>query len=418
MVRTFQYLDYDVKWVVNITDVGHLTGENLGDPDTGEDKMEVGAKREGISVEEVAEKYTNQFLESLAVLNIQKPDVLPRATKHIREQIDLIKKIEDNGYAYRVGKGLIFDTSKFEGYADFAGIDPEKQIEGARVEPDPEKKNPTDFYLWITGKKDHIMQWDSPWGRGFPGWHIECTAMSVEYLGEKFDIHTGGKEHIPVHHTNEVAQAYGAFQRQTANYWLHNDWLRLKGEKMSKSLGNILTIQDLMQKGYNPVHFRYLVLTSHYRKGLVFSFDSLDAAGKAYGRLVEMLRSWREGGRDTLSEGKMEKIDKFRDDFVDKVANDLNFPEAISVVWKVTKSNIPNRDKLDLILDFDEILGLRLSENIHRVEVPAEVQKLIEKREDLREKGDFKGADEIRREIEKKGYILEDRDEGPGVKKL
>lgn len=225
LVRFLRTAGFKVKWVMNITDVGHMTS----DQDEGEDKMEKGAKREGIDVWQLAQKYIDQFKDSLSLLNITFPDVLCRATDHISDQIELIKKIEARGFTYKTKIGLVFDTSKFPDYAKFANLNLQSQKAGARVEVDPEKKNLWDFLLWVTGQPNHIMQWDSPWGRGFPGWHIECTAMSVKYLGENFDIHTGGKEHIPVHHTNEIAQAYGAFGRQTANYWLHNDWLTLKG---------------------------------------------------------------------------------------------------------------------------------------------------------------------------------------------
>ncbi len=278
LVRFLRAAGFKVKWVMNITDVGHMTS----DQDEGEDKMEKGAEREGIDVWQLAQKYIDQFKDSLNLLNITFPDVLCRATEHIADQIELIKKIEARGFTYKTKTGLVFDTSKFADYAKFANLKLESQKAGARVEVDLEKKHPWDFLLWVTGRPNHIMQWDSPWGRGFPGWHIECTAMSVKYLGENFDIHTGGKEHIPVHHTNEIAQAYGAFGRQTANYWLHNNWLTLKGgEKMSKSKGNFITVQELKEKGYDPLALRYLFLNSHYKKGLEFSWEALDAASNA-----------------------------------------------------------------------------------------------------------------------------------------
>lgn len=412
MVRVFKYLGFKVKWVMNITDVGHMTS----DQDVGEDKMEKGAKREGLSVWQVADKYIKQFIDSMDLLNIQHPDVLSRATEHIDEQIGLIKKIEANGFAYRTKTGLVFDTSKFKGYADFARLDLEKQRAGARVEVDLEKKQPGDFMLWVTNQPNHVMQWDSPWGKGFPGWHIECTAMSVKYLGNKFDIHTGGMEHIPVHHTNEIAQGYGAYKRQTANYWLHNSWLTLKGEKMSKSLGNIYTVADLVEKGFDPMHFRYLVLTSSYRKGLLFSWDSLEAARSAYEKLGELLRGWRAGGRQSLSSEKMGKIEGFRESFMDKICDDLNYPEALAVVWAVAKSNIPSSDKLDMILDFDQVLGLKLTESSLPKKIPGKIIKLVEKREKLRKKGEFDKSDEVRKEIRTKGYLTEDTAEGPVVK--
>lgn len=416
LVRLLKYVGYKVKWVMNITDVGHMTS----DEDEGEDKMEKGAKREGLTVEKLADKYIAQFLESMSLLNIKKPNVLSRATEHIQEQIDLIKKIEARGFTYKTKTGLVFDTSKFKNYADFARLDMEKQQAGARVKVDPEKKKPWDFLLWVTNQPKHTMQWDSPWGRGFPGWHIECTAMSTKYLGEKFDIHTGGREHIPVHHTNEIAQAYGAFGRQTVNYWLHNDWLTLKGEKISKSLENLFLITDLIDKGYDPMDFRYLVLTSHYRKGLVFSWDSLKAAQKAVERLrsqISNLRSQPE--RKTLSTDKLKKIDKFREDFIEALSGDLNTPKALAVLWEMLKSNVPSEDKYDLAMSFDEVLGLGLAKvSKSKFQIPKKVKELMEKREELRKEGKFKESDKVRKEILKLGYQIEDTPSGSRVKKL
>jgi len=415
LVRFLRHSRYDVKWVMNITDVGHMTS----DEDEGEDKIEKGAKREGLTVWEIAEKYMQQFVKSMEVLNISKPDVLSRATDHIDDQINLIKKIEKNGFTYKTKTGLVFDTAKFKDYTKFAGLNLDKQRAGARVEVDDEKKQPEDFLLWVTNKPNHIMQWESPWGKGFPGWHIECTAMSVKYLGDSFDIHTGGKEHIPIHHTNEIAQGYGAFGRQTANYWLHNDWLTLKDEKMSKSKGNIYTIQYLIDKGYDPMHFRYLSFTSHYRKGLVFSFESLDAARVAYNKLVEYVRSWKQGGRSALSSEKMKKVDEYQKEFFGKLAEDLNVPEAIAVLWGMAKSNIPNSDKLDLLLDFDQVLGLKIAENSEKLKetkVSKQVEDLVEQREKYRKDGNFEKADEMRKKIEKEGFELLDTNEGPKLK--
>lgn len=413
MVRLFRYLGYDVRWVMNITDVGHMTS----DADEGEDKIEKGAEREGISVWEVADKYLKQFRQSMELLNIQTPDVLSRATEHIDEQIELIKKIEKNGFAYKTKTGLVFNTSKFANYTKFAQLNLDKQRAGSRVEVDPEKKQPEDFLLWVTNKPKHIMQWDSPWGRGFPGWHIECTAMSVKYLENRFDIHTGGIEHIPVHHTNEIAQGYGAFKSQTAKYWLHNAWLTLKGEKMSKSKGTMFTVKDLVDKGYNPMHFRYLVLTSHYRKGLVFSWRSLDSARSAYVKLGSLVQKWREGKRKSLSKEKLSKIENFREKFITSIANDLNYPEALAALWGVAKSNIPDIDKRDLVLEFDKLLGLQLDKSSAK-KIPSEVNQLVKAREMMRQKGEFEKTDKIREKVRKLGYELEDTKRGTIVKAI
>lgn len=416
LVRLLRYSGFKVKWVMNITDVGHMTS----DQDEGEDKMEKGAKREGLTVWEIADKYIKQFLESLDLLNIQKPGILSRATEHIEDQIGLIKKIEENGFTYKTKTGLVFDTSKFKVYPDFARLDLEKQKAGTRVEVDPEKKRPWDFLLWVTNQPNHVMQWDSPWGKGFPGWHIECTAMSSKYLGEQFDIHTGGREHIPVHHTNEIAQAYGAFGKPSANYWLHNDWLTLKEEKMSKSLGNLILVTDLVAKGFDPIDFRYLVLTSHYRKGLVFSWDSLRASRTAMEKLKNYMISLREQARRTsLSSEKQRKIDDYRERFLSAINDDLNTPQALAVLWEMLKSNVPSEDKYDLAASFDEVLGFGLATvQVKAGEIPEKIQKLAEEREVLRRKGKFDEADKIRKEILKMRYLIEDTPKGPSLKKI
>ena len=416
LVRVFKYMGNQVNWVMNVTDVGHMTS----DEDTGDDKMEKGAAREGLSVWEIAEKYTKQFLESMDKLNIQRPDTLCRATEHIPEQIELISLIEKNGFSYKTKTGLVFDTSKFPRYADFAGLNLDEQAAGSRTEVDMDKKKPWDFLLWVTNQPEHIMKWDSPWGVGFPGWHIECTAMSVKYLGERFDIHTGGKEHKPVHHTNEIAQGYGAFRHQTANYWLHNDWLVFDGEKMSKSLGNNVLVTDLIEKGFNPLALRYLILTSHYRKGINFTWSSLAAAQTAWDKLnkfVVDVRSKTEDSRKQLSKEKEKKLEKFREEFLMAVNDDMAFPKAVATVWEMMASNIPDYDKMDQLLEWDQILGLRLGQET-KEEVPGEVKELMAKREELRKEGKYVEADGMRMQIEKLGWKLEDSKMGVKVKKI
>ncbi len=410
LVRLLRFLGYQVKWVMNVTDVGHLTS----DEDTGEDKMEKGAKREGLTVWQIADKYLEQFQESLSLLNIQKPDVLARATEHISEQIEIIKKIEANGFTYKTKTGLVFDTSKFPDYAKFAKLDLEKQNAGARVEIDPEKKNPWDFLLWVTNQPQHIMQWDSPWGKGFPGWHIECTAMSTKYLGEQFDIHTGGSEHIPVHHTNEIAQAFGAFGHQSVNYWLHNGWLILEGGKMSKSLDNNILTTDLIKKGYDPLAFRYLILTSHYHQGMNFTWEALEAAKTAYQKLISLVQEWQDKKSKDISESDLVKIESFRQEFIERISNDLNWAEGLAVLWKMVKSNIPPYDKLEMITDFDKVLGLNLINKAieNKIEIPQEVNQLVKERENLRKAGDWQKADEVRKKIESLGWVIKDTIEG------
>ncbi|MDP3987799.1 MAG: cysteine--tRNA ligase [Candidatus Levybacteria bacterium] len=403
LVRFLRSTGYKVKWVMNITDVGHLTS----DEDAGEDKMEKGAKREGLTVWEVAQKYLDQFLESIDLMNIKRPDVMPRATDHIAEQIELIKKIEANGFTYKTKTGVVFDTSKFPDYDKFAKLNLEDLKSGARVEIDPEKRQPWDFLLWVTNQPHHIMQWDSPWGRGFPGWHIECTAMSTKYLGEKFDIHTGGKEHVSVHHTNEIAQAYGAFGRQTANYWLHNEWLTLKGEKVSKSSGNFVLVSDLKKRGFRPMHLRYLFLNSNYRTGLDFSWESLEGAKIAYERLVEIVRELQD------EEAKI-GCSELERRFIDALNDDLNTSVALAVVWELLKSDYPKSAKLESLYKMDEVLGLNLKEVQAKepVEIPEEIQKMAKEREELRKQKRFHLADQLRNKIKKLGFDIQDTDDG------
>ncbi|KKS00064.1 MAG: hypothetical protein UU51_C0021G0004 [Microgenomates group bacterium GW2011_GWC1_41_20] len=304
---------------------------------------------------------------------------------------------------------MVFDTSKFPDYAKFANLNLEDQKAGARTEVDPEKRNPWDFLLWVTNQPNHIMQWDSPWGKGFPGWHIECTAMSTKYLGERFDIHTGGKEHVPVHHTNEIAQGYGAFGHQTADYWLHNEWLLVNGEKMSKSLGNNVLVTDLIEKGFDPLALRYLILTTHYRTGLNFTLESLTAAQTALEKLRNQIAALKnQADRTTLSPEKEKQIEVFRNDFIESLNDDLNVAKAIAIVWSMLGSNIPSADKYDLVMSFDEILGLKLNE-AKVVTLPESVKELIEKRSKLRSEGKYEEADKIRDEIVAAGFEVSDK---------
>ena len=408
LVRTLKYFGFNVKWVMNLTDVGHMTS----DEDVGEDKMEKGAKREGVSVWDIADKYIDQFKESMKLLGINIPDVLCRATDNIPEQIELGQKIETNGFTYLTKMGLVYDTSKFPDYSKFGNLDLEELKTRDDVEVDHDKKLPWDFFLWAINPK-HTMKWNSQWGEGYPGWHIECTAMSTKYLGENFDIHTGGIEHIKVHHTNEIAQGHAAFGHKTANYWLHNGWLTGKdGEKMSKSLGNYVTAQELVEKGYDPLAMRYLILTSHYKKGLRFSFESLDSAQKALNNLREyVLSSKNDTQRTTLSREKDQQIKVFQESFMNALADDINAPQALAVLWEAIKSNIPSQDKYDLAISFDEVLGLNLSniKNVKTPDIKDDIKILMEKRERLRQEKKFAESDKIRDEIVSLGYKVFDK---------
>ena len=408
MVRTLRYLGYEVKQVMNLTDVGHLTS----DADEGEDKMEKGAKREGLSVWDLAKKYEKQFFESEALLNINRPEVVCAATDHIPEQTALIEKIEKNGFTYKTSDGIYFDTSKFPDYAKFANLKLDKIIDTDRSEISREKRNPSDFALWKFSPKNEKrqMEWPSPWGIGFPGWHIECTAMSTKYLGNRFDIHTGGIDHIPVHHTNEIAQGYGAFGQQTANFWIHNAWVTGKGgAKMSKSKGDIFTAQELVEMGIEPLVYRYLFLTTHYRKGMEFSLDSIRTIEPVYKKLSEFVANIENMG---------EINEKYRAVFREKIADDLAMPEVMALVWKLVKDEtVSLEDKKATLLDFDKVLGLKLGE-IEQEQIPAEVEKLASDRLQAKMDKNWTEADRLRELIKEKGYIVEDSTESYKIKKI
>lgn len=394
LVRTLRYLGYKVNWVMNITDVGHL----VNDSDNGEDKMEKGSKREGLTAKELANKYELEFLENLKLLNINKPNVMPRATGKIDEQIELIKRIEKNGFTYKISDGIYFDTSKFKDYGKFANLNLEKLKEGARVEVNEEKRNLSDFALWkfsLDSKRQ--MEWDSPWGVGFPGWHIECTAMSTESLGETFDIHTGGEDHINIHHTNEIAQGYGAFGHNTANYWIHNAFITFRGEKISKSSGGLYTIFDLKNLGFDPMVFRYMVLGSHYKKGLEFSADNLRAAENA----LNKLKSYKVEGLSSFNQ-------VFKQEFIKLISNDLAMPEVLALVWKVVKSDLKPEEKWATILDFNRVLGLDLDKEMIDEIIPMEITELVKERQEARKNKNWKESDRLREVIRNKGYLLED----------
>jgi len=409
LVRSLRYVGYDVSWVMNITDVGHLTD----DSDTGEDKMEKGAKREGVSVWDVAKKYTDEFLENLRVLNIKTPDVLCKATDNIKEQIYLIKKMEEKGFTYKIDDGMYFDTSKFSGYADFGHLNIEQMKEGARVEVNTQKRNPVDFALWkfsppvVAGQAKRQMEWESPWGVGFPGWHIECTAMSTKYLGNHFDIHTGGEDHIPVHHTNEVAQAYGAFGQNIANFWIHNAFITINSEKMSKSKGGFATILEL-SKTYEPMAFRYLSVSSNYKRGLDFSEESMIGASSSLKGLKKHIES--------LGKEEGSVLTVFRDKFVEKLSDNLSMSEAMAVVYEMLKSDSKPQDKLATWLDFDKVLGFdfKFEEEV----VPEEVGKLAVLRLEAKKSKDWARADELRDKISSMGYSIEDTGDSYVVKRL
>lgn len=405
--RTLEYNGYKVRQVMNITDVGHLTS----DEDIGEDKVEKAAREKKKSAWQIAEFYTKQFKKDIIALNIEPADVMPKATDHIKEQIALIKKLEQKGFTYKTSDGIYFDTSKFKNYGKLGKIDIKGLKKGARVK-EREKKNLTDFALWKFSPKEgkRQMEWKSPWGVGFPGWHIECSAMSAKYLGQPFDIHTGGIDHIPVHHQNEIAQSEAAYNKPLANYWMHGEFLVAKQKKMAKSEGAFITLNILKEKGFNPLAYRFFVLGTHYRKPLNFSWKALEAGEKGLKNLYNQLRNLGN---------KVGKINKeYKNKLLKKINNDLNTPQALAVAQKILKSKLSNGDKLATLLDFDKILGLRLRKAIKPVKIPKKIKGLAEKREKLRKEKKWSEADELRQQIKKLGYQIEDTKKGPVVKRV
>ena len=406
--RMFQAQGYDVHHVINITDVGHL----VGDGDTGQDKLEKGAEREGKTVWEIAAQYTDAYMKDLESLNITLDEyTFPRATDNIQEQIALVQRLEQGGYTYRINDGIYFDTSKYPQYADFAQLRIEGLESGARVEENKEKRNITDFALWkfspVNEKRQ--MEWDSPWGVGFPGWHIECSAMSMKYLGNHFDIHTGGIEHINVHHTNEIAQSECATGETYANYWMHNNHLQDTTGKMSKSSGDFLTITSLVEKGYKPLAYRYFLMTAHYRKELAFSFEALDAAAVAYKKLTDFVL------HHTQEEGTVHE--HYTQTFMEALANDLATPEAVAILWKMMKDEtVTSNDKYATLLNMSSLLGLGLDTVVETtVKISPEVEILVQERKKAREVKNFQESDRLRDEIFKLGFIVKDTAEGQEI---
>ena len=422
--RVLTRFGYEVTHVQNVTDVGHL----VSDADEGEDKLEKGAKKTGKTVWQVAEFFTKHFYDSMDKLGILRPTTICKATEHIPEQIALIEKLLAKRVAYDTPEAVYFDVTKFKGYGSLFGQKlSEKQVAArSDVQTGSHKKHPPDFALWFkrTGRfADHVMHWESPFGDGFPGWHIECSAMAMKYLGDTIDIHTGGIEHTAVHHPNEIAQSEGATGKQFVRYWIHHGHLMMDGAKMSKSLGNIVSVEDVVNKGFDPLALRYFYLTAHYRKPMNFTWEALTAAQNALSELRLQLSaiSRQQSERTTLSEEKLEKVDAYRKKFDKALSHDLNMPQALAVAWEVVKSNIPSPDKYDLILDFDEVLGLQLQQTAkskqQAASVPKEIQKLLEDRETLRREKKFAEADEVRKTIEVQGYVVEDAPQGVSVKK-
>ena len=406
--RVLEYNGYKVKHVMNITDVGHLTS----DADTGEDKMEKSAREKRKTVWEIADYFTKIYFKNRKKLNLLKPDIVCQASDHIKEMIELIKKLFKKGYAYKIDDGVYFDVQKFKKYGKLSGNTLRKLKAGARIEINPQKRHPADFALWKFSPKDkkRQMEWNSPWSRGFPGWHIECSAMATKYLGETLDIHTGGEDNIFPHHESEIAQSEAATNKKFVNFWFHPRFLKIEGKKMSKSLKNFFTIADIEKKQFSIPALRYLFLTSHYRSPFNFTWQGLKASRITLNNLYDFISSIKE------KNGKINK--KYKEKFLSFINDDLNTPKAIALVWALIKDKkIKDADKKKTLIDFDRILGLNLNK-IKKIKIPQKILKLAEIREKYRKQGLWQKADEIRGKIKKLGYGVEDTKEGPKIKKI
>ena len=410
--KVLKYNGYKVKHVMNITDVGHL----VSDADEGEDKMAKTARIENRSVYEIAKEYTDAFMKDIKALNIDTPEHIAKATEHIREMEIYVNDIVKNWYAYETSKGVYFDTSKLPNYGKMLSnnnIDDLKA--GARVEVDTEKRNPQDFALWIKAPKEHIMKWNSKWGLCYPGWHIECSAMSRKYLGDKFDIHTGGVDHIPIHHENEIAQSIGATGHNLANYWMHVEFLLIDGGKMSKSLGNVYTLNDLKAKGIDALSYRYFTYSSHYRNKLNFTWDAIKSAKNSLNKLRDMIALHKDVNK------KIDKniISKYEEQFLDAINDDMNMPVAISIVWEIAKEKEKSNDFYELIKKFDSVLSLDLDKNDKEdINIPEDIKLILNERKDARKNKNFAKSDELRDKLKELGYIVKDTKDGQIIEKV
>ncbi|MGC8861668.1 MAG: cysteine--tRNA ligase [Armatimonadota bacterium] len=420
--RTLEYEGYDVKHVMNVTDVGHLTS----DADAGEDKMEKGARESGKSIWEIARYYEEAFWNDLALLNIEPPKIVCRATEHVADMIALIQKLMERGHAYETDQAVYFDITTFPKYTEFTRQSLDEKVVGARdeVQEDPGKRHPADFALWFkaVGRfENHIMRWDSPWGVGFPGWHIECSAMAMKYLGETLDIHTGGEDHIWVHHPNEIAQSEAATGKQFVRFWMHGTFLLVgdlsqgvEERRMGKSEGNFIRLQTLIDKGYDPLAYRYACLMAHYRQKLRFTWQSMDAAASGYSSLKEFAAR----AEQIAGKGKQQAspwVDKYRARFREAIEDDLNMPQAMAAVSEMIREAEARGDYgvLDALYDFDRVLGLRLRESAEAAtSIDAHIEGLIKEREQARKEKNWARADEIRKQLAAQGVTLEDTPSG------
>ena len=407
--RVLEYNGYEVKQVMNITDVGHL----VSDADEGEDKMLKSAREEHKAPMEIAEHYTKLFFKDLDRLNIEIPEVICKATDHIKEMLEMVQKIMERGYAYETSTAIYFDVSKLDEYGILSGIKLDEQKSGARVEVDPEKKNPYDFALWIKAPENHLMKWDSPWGPSYPGWRIECSAMSTKYLGEEFDIHTGGIDLIPTHHENEIAQNKGACGKIPAHYWMHGEYLLINGGKMSKSLGNVYLLDDIVNRGYDPLVYRLFNFSCHYKGKLNFTWEGIESASVALNRLREGYQKHLAGNANISDDVIAEIENKFHQ----AINDDLNMPLAMSAVWEAVKYQDKSPKMAELLEKFDTVLGLKITEKKEE-KIPQEILDLVEQRKIARQDKNWTESDRLRDLIAEKGYSVKDTKDGVEVSKL
>ena len=406
--RVLKYNGYELKHVMNITDVGHL----VSDGDEGEDKMLKSAREEHKSPLEIAEHYTKLFFRDLERLNIETPEVVCKATDHIKEMLEMVQKIMKNGYAYETSTAIYFDVSKLDKYGILSGINLNDQKAGARVDIDPEKRNPYDFALWIKAPANHLMKWDSPWGPSYPGWHIECSAMSTKYLGEEFDIHTGGIDLVPTHHENEVAQNKGACGKNPAHYWIHGEYLLINGGKMSKSLGNTYLIDDIIARGYSPLAYRLFNYSCHYRGKLNFTWEGIESANTSLIRLREGYQKHLNGNSDVSNEIIADMENRFHQ----AINDDMNMPLALSVVWEAVKYPEKSPKIAQLLKKFDTVLGIKIDE-VQETKIPQEILDLVKERKQARSDKNWSESDRLRDLIAEKGYIVKDTKDGTEVLK-
>jgi len=393
--RVLRYNGYELRHVMNITDVGHL----VSDADEGEDKMMKTAKQAQKSPWEIAEFYTAAFMNDIAQLNIEKPEYIPRATEYIAEMLEFVEELVSKGYGYETSDGIYFDIMKFKDYGKLSGLDLEGQIAGARVDVNEEKRHPADFALWKKAPKEHIMQWPSRWGMGYPGWHIECSAMGRKLLGDEFDIHTGGVDHIPVHHENEIAQSEALLGHPAVHYWLHGEFLLVDNGKMSKSLGNTYTVSDLREKGYNPLAFRYMCLNANYRSKLNFTWDGMKSAQTALDRLLEGVLSHKNAPEGAKADPEL--IRSMENEFIEAINDDLNIPRALGAAWNIARHPVKSRELYELLVKMDRVFGLDFEKAqpkpaAEQTSLDPQIKEMVDRRQQARKEKNWKLADEIR----------------------